>query len=295
MGIWQRVASWISIASGGSRSTEPAQGHPSLKDVVPEVLHLRALPTNQRILPTGPLGQAVAELLAGVERLSDVEVRRLHGAHASMYLNPVLATPSGLSLVRLSDIATDRQVDPRWRAGAVMELSRFGVESVSTLPLLLQLLDEFPKGAYSSRDRDLLCATAVALGAVGETAEPFLPKLLAIFEHPEVQADDRQSCPFGGVSIRSQLLDVLVKCAPADERVIALCEQALLDLDVSLQLGAIHALPRSGVAVERCRAKLTHALRELETQTAEWPVAFVSREDVCQELRQALSDLQQRA
>jgi len=176
-----------------------------------------------------------------------------------------------------------------------MELSRFGAESVSALPMLLRLLDEFPKGAYSSQDRDLLCATAVALGALGETAVPFLPKLLAIFEHPEVQADDRQSCAFGSVSIRSQLLEVLVKCAPADERVIALCEQGLLDADVSLQLHAIRALPRSGVAVERGRAKLPHALRKLEAQTAEWPVAFVSREDVCHELRQALSDLQPRA
>jgi hypothetical protein len=295
MGIWQRVTSWISIASGGSRSTEPAQGHPNLKDVVPEVLHLRALPADQRILPTGLFGQAVAELLAGVERLSDVEVLWLHGVHSSMYLNPVLATPSGLSLARLTDIAADRRVDRRWRAGAVMELSRFGAESVSALPMLLQLLDEFPKGAYSSKDRDLLCATAVALGALGETAMPFLPKLLAIFEHPEVQADDRQSCPFGSVSTRSQLLGALVQCAPADERVIALCEQALLDVDVSLQLRAIRALARSGVAVERGRAKLTHALRELETQTAEWPVEFVSREDVCHELRQALSDLQPRA
>lgn len=262
---------------------------------MPEVLGLRALPAEQRILPAGLFGQAVAELLAGVERLSDVEVWQLHGAHYGMYLNSVSVPRSGLSLARLADIAADRQIDRRWRAGAVMELSRFGAESVSALPMLLRLLDEFPKGAYSSQDRDLLCATAVALGALGETAMPYLPKLLAIFEHPEVQADDRQSCPFGSVSIRSQLLEVLVQCAPADERVIALCEQGLLDADVALQLRAIRVLPRSGVAVERCRAKLTHALRELESQTAESPVGLVSREDVCLELHRTLCDLQQKS
>jgi len=295
MGIWQRVTSWISIDSGRSRSTEPVPDDWDLKDVVPEVLRLRALPAEQRVLPAGLFGQAVAELLAGVERLSDIEVWQLHGAHYGMYLNLVSKPPSGFSLARLADIAADRQVDRRWRAGAVMELSRFGAESVSALPMLLRLLDEFPKGAYSSQDRDLLCATAVALGALGETTMPFLPKLLAIFEHPEVQADDRQSCPFGSVSIRSQLLEVLVQCAPADERVIALCEQGLLDADVSLQLQAIRALPRSGVDVERCRTTLLHALRELEAQTAEWPVEFASRDDVCQELHRTLCALQQKS
>lgn len=155
-------------------------------------------------------------------------------------LTEASAPPSGISLSRLAAIAVDRQVDQRWRAGAVMELSRRGPEAASVAPRLRGLLDEFPIGAYTSRDRDLQCATATALGSIGEAAAPFLPSPLPAFEHPAVQADGRDSGPFGSVSIRAHLVDQLAPFADSDEEITMIFEQCLFDEDVSLQWAATY-------------------------------------------------------
>ena len=264
MGIWRRVTSVFFEGSKVTEAAEQAQSHPDVRDVVGEVLMLRALPAEKRVLPVGRLGQAVAELLPGVERLRDAEVLPLHAAHIGMYHRALVAVSSALSLDRLAEIAADSQVDRRWRAGAVMELSRLGPQAASVAPLLHGLLDEFPAGDYTAQHRDLLCATATALCSIGEAAAPFLPSLLAVFDHPAVQANDRMSCPFGSVSIRAHLVEQLAPFAGGDERMTMLFEQCLFDEDVSLQLAAAQALTRSRDSTERSRAALVKALQAVQ-------------------------------
>lgn len=270
---------------------------PDVQEVVGELLRLRALPGEQRVLPAGRLGQAAAELLAGVEPLSDTEVLRLYGAYLAMYRDALSGPPAGMPLARLAEIAANPHVDRRWRSGAVMELSRFGAEAVALAPMLLGLLDEFPQGAYTARDRDLLCATAVTLCSLGEATASFLPRLLVVFEHPVVQAEDRQACPFGSVSIRAHILEALAPLALQDARVTALCEQCLFDADVSLQLAATQVLTRSRGAVEHSQAKLQQALhavqaiQEQERREKTSSMADTVRNTICRLLLEALSRL----
>lgn len=176
-----------------------------------------------------------------------------------------------------------------------MDLSRLGPAAAFVAPTLCSLLDEFPIGAYTSRDRDLLCATTAALCSIGEAAAPFLPRLLAVFDHPTVQADDRMSCPFGSVSIRAYVVKQLAPLASTDERITAVFEQCLFDEDVSLQLAAVQALTRSRETVERRRAVLLHALKAMQAVLAregsEDASGFVeaARESACLDLIKALS------
>lgn len=103
MGIWQQVSSLFVGSTDPSQSAALAQENPDVREVVSEVRRLRALPSEQRVLPSGRLGEAVTELLAGVERLSDPEVLRLHFAHICMY-------PAGLSSTTWSHPGIDRDL-----------------------------------------------------------------------------------------------------------------------------------------------------------------------------------------